>query len=455
MRARSGARWASWGRVYTAVLTLAGCVGSEPRDVQADQRDADAGPEVDLVEVSPPEVTGDTPEATAEEHTPETTAEAVDAITMDDTPELTDEHTAPEGAAEVGPPTCNPPCVEGTCVAPGTCECIRGFVGPRCEERAVCDPPCDNGGVCVDHDTCDCALTGFGGARCEVRACNGVVCPTLEGYAVDCNAASHCEYVRASQSVAWQADDIWIYVPAGTFMMGSGSDIGRAEERPQHLVTVARGYFIGKLEVTTRAYEACSNAWACAAIMFGAGLGDNGVNLTANGRARHPQNAVTFEKAVAACAFLGGRLPSEAEWERAANGSGEHRLYPWGNAPTPSCGVHAIFDASGIGCGTGGTAAVGPEERTSGASAVGALDMVGNVDEWVADCWHDDYNGAPSTGEAWTTGCSSATRVTRGNSYAYPEHEMRTAARNYRDETSVNTLAGVRCARDVEDGGDR
>jgi len=430
---------------WLVCVLLAACVGGERRaasevGVGDVETGADGG-----VEVTSPE--------TISEVSPDSTPGEVDSRETDDTIVDLDVVDIEADGEVAPPPRCDPPCAQGVCLADGVCDCVPGFIGPACDERAVCEPACENGGVCVAHDTCDCSLTGFGGATCGARACNGVVCPELTGFAVDCNAASHCEYVRTHQSEAWHADDVWIYVPPGEFMMGSGSDLGRDDERPQHLVAIERGYLVGKLELTVRVFEACGASDACTGVGVATGVGDNGVNRSGNGRERHPQNGLRFDQAEAACAFLGSRLPSEAEWERAANGAGEHRLYPWGNGPAPECGVHAVFDDDGIGCGTGGTFEVGAGRRTSGASAVGALDMVGNVDEWVDDCWHDTYKDAPVDGSAWTTACASATQVTRGESYAYPDYEIRTAARNYREATTANTLAGVRCVRDVEAGG--
>ena len=98
------------------------------------------------------------------------------------------------------------------------------------------------------------------------------------------------------------------------------------------------------------------------------------------------------------CSFVhpNGRLPSEVEWELAA-GNGLDKLYPWGD-DSPSCAeMHANFWDVGfnafIGCGQLGTQPVGL--ALAGRSPIGALDMIGNVYEWTADCWHSTYTGAP------------------------------------------------------------
>ena len=349
-------------------------------------------------------------------------------------------------------PLCEPPCLEGRCIAVDTCECAPGFVGPRCGQQAVCASPCLNGGLCLADGTCDCRGTGFAGERCEQRACNGIACPALTGYAVDCNVTAHCEYIRISPTEAWHADDIWIQVPAAAFAMGSAGGEGQPEERPQHQVTVAQAYLIGKLEVSVRMHEACAVAGACSYGIIHSDPTSWGLSTSIGGRARHPQNGLSWELASEVCAFVGGRLPTEAEWELAANGPGEHRLYPWGNSPAPICETHAIFDFRGAGCGTGGTAMVGPELRLAGSSPVGALDLVGNLGEWVEDCWHDDFSGAPSDGSAWTTACSLEARVIRGGNYYFAAETMRAATRSYGEATTMSALYGARCVRDVPAG---
>lgn len=346
-------------------------------------------------------------------------------------------------------PLCDPPCLEGRCIGSDTCDCAPGFTGPTCGQQAQCANACGNGGLCLADGTCDCTGTGFGGAQCEQRACNGVICATLAGYSAACNAATHCEYVRDTPTEAWHMDDIWIQVPAAAFAMGSADGDAQPEERPQRQVSIAQAYLIAKLEVSVRVHEACAVAGACG---FGIVQFDPTgwmLSTSIGGRSSHPQNGLSWELASEVCAFIGGRLPTEAEWELAANGPGEHRLYPWGNSPAPVCATHAIFAFRGAGCGTGGTSMIGPAQRLAGSSPVGALDMVGNLGEWVGDCWHDDFSGAPSDGSAWTTACSLETRVIRGSNYYYPAESMRTAARSYGEASTMSALYGVRCARDL------
>jgi len=391
---------------------------------------------------------------------------------------------------------CGAPCEHGACVS-GVCVCDAGYSGATCGVNdddclpGACGAP--TGGTCVDGIaafTCDCddgfygdgttscaactavahctavTCSGPGASTCTACAsgytlsggacvpagltCGGVLCPSVSGYTAACNTRAHCEYARTSPTQAWHADHVWIYVPAGSFPMGapSGEALSTAAERPVHTVTFASGFLIAKYEVSTRAYEACQAASSCTLPSVADWDGTTlGINRSTNGRGAHPQNGVNWTQAQEVCAWLGGRRPTEAEWERAATGT-THRKYPWGNTPEPTCANNTTVMSNGTyGCGTGGTAAIGT--KAGGMSPVGALDLSGNAFEWVEDCVHSDYTGAPTDGSAWTTGCSNANRMIRGGSFYDTEGTwQRTAARgNGITATRRNANIGARCAR--------
>jgi formylglycine-generating enzyme required for sulfatase activity len=288
------------------------------------------------------------------------------------------------------------------------------------------------------------------------------VCPPLDGYGVSRNLQGRCEYANLD-TAGWRQWDAWILVPAGATPMGSPSgEAGRtAAEAPIHTVTLAAGYLIGKHEVTVAAYDACraSSPDACtppsSAEWDAAGWG---TNWAGDGQATHPQNGLAWEQAAAVCAWLGGRLPTEAEWERAASGP-KHRKYPWGDMPEPLCeNATAVFDEEGdlarpwacdpcevFGC--SGTSPVGT--RVSGVSWSGALDMSGNVWEWCEDWWHEDYAGAPADGSAWVDPAGIA-RVVRGGAFYSAARYLRSSARLGEDPvTGWYAGIGGRCVRSL------
>ena len=205
-------------------------------------------------------------------------------------------------------------------------------------------------------------------------------------------------------------------VPAGRFRMGcvSGRDC-RDSERPVHEVELA-SFALSKYEVTFDEYD-----------RFVQATGHRRPNDRGWGRGRRPVINVFWEDAAAYVAWLSRetgedyRLPSESEWEYAAR-AGSTTRYSWGQdlgrnrANCRRCRSRWDNDRTAP---TGSFAANGR----------GLHDMHGNVNEWVADCWHEDYARAPRDGSAWTSGGDCGRRVLRGGSWsAYPE-EVRAANR--------------------------
>lgn len=210
---------------------------------------------------------------------------------------------------------------------------------------------------------------------------------------------------------------LFVYVPEGCFMMGS--DQLSEDERPVHRVCLSP-YWIGQTEVTNAQYRACVDAGACSAP-------SNTTHFNDPAYADHPVVYVSWGDAVAYAEWLGGSLPTEAQWEYAARGP-DGLIYPWGNDP-PTCAMANIFDCEG------GTTPVGI--YPDGASWVGALDMVGNVWEWVADVYDADYYRRVGNGVQDPTGPGSGTYVgLRGASWDNDEpYFMPAASRigDYRD----------------------
>ncbi|MBI5528066.1 MAG: SUMF1/EgtB/PvdO family nonheme iron enzyme [Deltaproteobacteria bacterium] len=237
-------------------------------------------------------------------------------------------------------------------------------------------------------------------------------------------------------------------VPAGPFMMGCNEvvdDKCSDDEKPYHEVTVP-SYKIDKFEVTTGEYKACVDSGVCT-------VADTGTycNYSVAGKENHPINCVDWNQATAYCVWAGKRLPTEAEWEKAAGGT-DGRKYPWGNTGL-DCD-HALWCEDGsnypssCGCGSVGTLPVG-SKPLGGSPYDGALDIVGNVWEWVEDWYHNTYTGAPSDGSAWVAPTGSD-RVIRGGSWDDAlADSLRASARNDTGPSRRLHSLGFRCAYSV------
>jgi formylglycine-generating enzyme required for sulfatase activity len=163
------------------------------------------------------------------------------------------------------------------------------------------------------------------------------------------------------------------------------------------------------------------------------------------GYEEHPANCLTWEMAAAFCAWVGGALPSEAQWEYAARSGGLDRTYPWGEAP-PSCDLAVINEDDC--CGTGRTWPVC--SKPDGNTAQGLCDMAGNAFEWVQDWYHGSYLGAPRTAEPWEVE-HYALRSLRGGGISSDE-DVRTRNRTFHDPAFFYSGMGARCVREVNEG---
>lgn len=231
---------------------------------------------------------------------------------------------------------------------------------------------------------------------------------------------------RAQTSVPPQL----VLVPAGPFRMGGGEE---TDEQPGHVVTVA-AFFLDRDEVTRSEYQRCVTAGACRAP-----TGDTAAPEV-------PVTGVSWFDARDFCRFAGKRLPTEAEWEKAARTS-DGRIYPWGNEL--SCGRANFGNYQGEGrCPENPGRPVAVGSYPSGNSAYGVRDMAGNVWEWVADHYDPHYYRrspasnprGPSRGEKRVLRggacCSMFGTPRAGNRLAFPPW--------YRDID-----IGFRCARDA------
>jgi sulfatase modifying factor 1 len=222
-----------------------------------------------------------------------------------------------------------------------------------------------------------------------------------------------------------------VLVPAGEFPMGS--EQGDDDEQPVHRVYLD-SFYLDTFEVTNGRF-----AKFVAAIQSEPpwGFADQETPVV---HAEQPVRWVNWLEATGYCLWAGKRLPTEAEWEKAARGT-DGRLYPWGNEPpTPA---QAVF---GLKEGAETVAPIG--NRDQGRSPYGVHDLAGNLYEWVTD-WYDEafYTTQPTINPR---GPSEGTaKVQRGGSYLNGPYRLRSTFRTKGDPTEHDPNVGFRCAHDV------
>ena len=224
------------------------------------------------------------------------------------------------------------------------------------------------------------------------------------------------------------------YIPAGPFLMGS--DRGSMDEQPIHPVDLD-AFYIDAFEVTNEHYNACVEAGVCQAVRSKSSA--TRTNYYDNRRYRNfPVIHVDWNLAQAYCEWREARLPTEAEWEKAARG-GTNVFYPWGNVQ--DCNL-----ANYGGClGDTSSATI----YALGASRYGVYNMAGNVSEWVSDWYLDDYYLSSSREDP--QGPDTGTeKVLRGGSWKDNYADIRSVNREAERPTYFSNTIGFRCARDAD-----
>jgi formylglycine-generating enzyme required for sulfatase activity len=224
------------------------------------------------------------------------------------------------------------------------------------------------------------------------------------------------------------------------------------DEKPYREVYLD-AYKIDKYEVTVEEYQKCIDAGNCNnnnndEPHYSFYSEDNKYcNLGVEGRSNHPVNCVGWFGASAYCEWVEKKLPTEAQWEKAARGT-DGRKYPWGSEPEVSCEYAVTYDSETEidGCGTDSTWAVGSKEK--GISPYGAHDMIGNVWEWVNDRYASDYyQTSPSENPAGPE--SGDFRVVRGGSWVNSYFSLSRASSRVGMSASSGAgyNSGFRCAK--------
>lgn len=215
-----------------------------------------------------------------------------------------------------------------------------------------------------------------------------------------------------------------------------------ADELPLRNVTLSP-YFIDRTEVTVAEYQRCVDLGRCAPLPF-----DEGARRFA--RPELPATLVTWYEAQAYCEFRGGRLPTEAEWERAARGESGRR-YPWGDLYNSKAANHGrlawtLHDASD------GFAELAPAGSfPAGRTPEGVLDLAGNAAEWVADRYSPVYSEADLRDPQGPTAVAGGpARVVRGGSYESGPAWLRNASRAAAEPGTRRPSIGFRCARSAQ-----
>ncbi len=225
-----------------------------------------------------------------------------------------------------------------------------------------------------------------------------------------------------------------ISLPGGEFVMGSNAS--DPTEKPAHHVAINAPFAIGKYEVSVEEWNACAEASACPRIA-------SATNAAKNSPMRDVSwdDAQQYVKWLSTISGKPYRLPTEAEWEYAIR-AGTSTRYWWGeqmrtgNANCKDCGQPWQQQ---------GPANVG----SFSANPFGLYDMNGSVWEWVSDCWHNSYKGAPADGRSWDDE-SCRIRVIRGGSWREGATYMPSSTRFKYDASVRHSQNGLRVARDIQ-----
>lgn len=221
--------------------------------------------------------------------------------------------------------------------------------------------------------------------------------------------------------------------------MGSRLGQGEFDEHPQHPVAVA-SFEILQSEVTVTQYAACVDDEVCEPWPASEDIPPR-CSWDEAGLDEHPMNCLNWEMAGAFCAWAGGALPSEAQWEYAARSRGQDVTYPWGEAE-PSCDLLQSYEEDC--CGLGSTCPVC--SFPAGSTEQGVCDLAGNIFEWTQDWYHNSYVGAPRGATPWVEP-AYVLRTMRGGAIGSGVG-YRVRNRTYHEPDFFYSGMGARCVRE-------
>jgi sulfatase modifying factor 1 len=252
-------------------------------------------------------------------------------------------------------------------------------------------------------------------------------------------------YDDADDKLAQALDGSVVQVPAGKFLRGSNAE--DLDERPQHQLYLD-AFEIDKYEVTNVQYHRflelsrrnAPQLWPGRYVHLAPERNPNWHDgIYPPGEATYPAAGITWQNAADYCAWVGKRLPSEAEWEKAARAT-DGRTYPWGDA----------WDASNANTSETGLRYPQPVgSYPSGASPYGALDMAGNVWEWVADLYDREYYSHAPERNPQGPPSGTGERILRGGAWDSSPAQARASYRNATHFFGPNFRVGFRCARSI------
>ncbi|WGV23156.1 bifunctional serine/threonine-protein kinase/formylglycine-generating enzyme family protein [Halotia branconii] len=231
-----------------------------------------------------------------------------------------------------------------------------------------------------------------------------------------------------------------VAIPGGTFMMGSPTVEGDADERPQHQVTI-EPFLIGKFPVTQAQWRVVAALPKVKQTLNPHPSKFKGVN--------RPVENVSWHEAVEFCVRLSQktgrkyRLPSEAEWEYACR-AGTTTSFHFGETITPDLVTCSSSDTYSVDTKTRYRKETTDVGSFLVANAFGLYDMHGLVWEWCADAWHNNYHGAPADGSVWEVGGDVHRRVLRGGSWSFSAELCRSASRSWNESDGGLRVCGFR-----------